>query len=412
MTDTIVLGGGMVGVSTALALQERGDDCVLMDRRAPGQETSYGNAGLIQAEAAEPHALPCNPFKLAKIAGGARNALAFDLPSLVRQSGAIGRYLWYSRPSRHRQISRVYAELVRGATEAHAPWIRAAGAEDLIRRDGYWHAYRSQRDFAAALSEAETLSQRYGLESRSVDGAGLAAEEPALHRDMAGAILWPNTWRCVAPGDLVASYARLFEARGGRIIRSAAHGAERRGAGWSVAGMSAERVVVALGPWTPEFLRPFGYRIPMVAKRGYHLHFRGNHGLRRALMDVESSIVLSPMNTGLRIATGAELSTGASAMPRQIQVGTRRARELVAMGDQVERSAWSGVRPCLPAMLPIAQEAPCHPGLWIHFGHGHQGFTLGPVTAGRMADAMTGQGKAVESLTLGAPVVAHFLKSG
>ena len=69
----------------------------------------------------------------------------------------------------------------------------------------------------------------------------------------------------------------------------------------------AARVVLALGPWTPAALWPFGARVPMVGKRGYHLHFKGERTLNLPFMDTEVSAVMSPMRDGLRVATGAEL---------------------------------------------------------------------------------------------------------
>ncbi|PZX18863.1 D-amino-acid dehydrogenase [Palleronia aestuarii] len=389
----------MVGVATALALQARGHDCLLLDRRAPGEETSYGNAGLIQAEAAEPYALPWRVWDLARMAVGYRNAVALDPRALPGQAGALLRYWWQSRPASHARISRTYARLIAEAVPTHAPLIAEAGADNIIHRDGYWDAYRTPGAFDAALQEAERMRERHDCAFTPHDGDALGRAEPALERRLAGAILWSETWRCSAPGELVAAYARLFVARGGTIATGDAMSLEQVGKGWRAAGQEAERAVVALGPWSPELLARFGYRVPMVRKRGHHLHFAGTHGLRRALVDAENSTVLAPMRQGLRVATGAAFSTSApAALPRQLRRGEVTARELLPIGEAVEPAAWSGTRPCLPGMLPLVREAPRHPGLWLHFGHGHHGFTLGPATAERLARAMEGEAEAVARL--------------
>jgi D-amino-acid dehydrogenase len=216
---------------------------------------------------------------------------------------------------------------------------------------------------------------------------------------LAGAVCWTDAWCCRDPGGLVAAYARLFTSRGGRVVVADADTLRRDGSGWSAGGETAERAVVALGPWSPGVLRRFGYRIPMVRKRGYHLHYRGEHGLRRPMALADHSVVLSPVTMGLRICTAAELSSSRpAAHPPQLARGEQAARSLLDLGDSVEDRAWSGTRPCLPRMLPLVCEAPRHPGLWFHFGHGHQGFTLGPVTADRMARAMTGEPSAIAGL--------------
>ena len=140
----------------------------------------------------------------------------------------------------------------------------------------------------------------------------------------------------------------------------------------------------------------------MVRKRGYHRHYSGSHGLSRPMLLADHSVVLSPMSQGLRIATAAELSAAEpSVSPRQLARGEAAARSLLDLGPPVEPTPWSGTRPCLPGMLPLVCRARRHPGLWLHFGHGHQGFTLGPATAARLARAIDGDRAGVDGLDLG-----------
>ncbi|MFG1185053.1 NAD(P)/FAD-dependent oxidoreductase [Xanthobacter aminoxidans] len=402
MAEIAVLGAGMVGVATALALQERGHDCVVIDRAPPGSETSYGNAGIIQAEAVEPYALPTSPLALLAMAGGARNAVNLHWPSLPGQAPALFGYWRSSLPGPLGRVIPLWRQLVSEAVPRHAALIEAAGADELIRRDGYWEVHDTEQGLAAAVREAERKGREHGVTFSVADRAGLAAAEPALRRAPAGAVHWTAPWTCLAPGGLVDAYARLFEDRGGRIVAGDARTLQRSGAGWQVAGMDAKIVVVALGPWSPELLRPLGYRVPMVRKRGYHRHYGGTHGLTRPILLADHSVVLSPMRDGLRIATAAELSAAApAASPRQLARGEAAARSLVDLGSPVEATPWSGTRPCLPGLLPLACRARRHPGLWFHFGHGHQGFTLGPVTAERLARAIDGDAAAVDGLDRG-----------
>lgn len=401
MADIAILGAGMVGITTALALQERGHACVVIDRAPPGRETSYGNAGIIQVEAVEPYALPSNPFDMLALALGRKNAVSLHWTAL-KQAPALAAYWRTSLPGRLATVIPLWADLVREAVPRHAALVAAAGADDLIRRDGYWEAHGTDAGLAAALREAERRRRHYGLDFTLMDRAALARAEPSLAPSLAGAIHWTAPWTCRAPGELVGAYARLFEQRGGRVVTGEARSLHQAGAGWQVAGESVERVVVALGPWAPDLLAPLGYRVPMVRKRGYHRHYSGAHGLSRPMLLVDHSVVLSPMRQGLRIATAAELSAAAPKDdPRQLARGEAAARGLLDLGAPVEATPWSGTRPCLPGMLPLVCAAKRHPGLWFHFGHGHQGFTLGPVTAARLARAMDGDIAAVAGLDRG-----------
>ncbi|MBB4051903.1 D-amino-acid dehydrogenase [Devosia subaequoris] len=395
MTDTIILGAGMVGVSTALALQAQGHVVTVVDRLGPGQETSYGNAGIIQAEAVEPYPLPLDLPTLVDIALARTNNVAWSLGGMRHWLGPVLRYAQHSRPGGYRsKIVPAWARMIHRATADHGALITAAGADDLISRDGYRKVYRSERGFAAAAAAAERYRSEHGVPHQLLDGAEIAAVEPGLRHPLAGAVHWTSSWSCKDPGALVGRYAALFERQGGRILRGDAMSLQHNGPGWQIATdagpVNAERAVVCLGPWSPTLLSRFGHRVPMVFKRGYHLHFRVEQGPRLPMMDVETGTFLSPMTKGLRILTGAELNgLGAAPRLRQLQHSTKSAQQLFKLGAPVEDQPWMGTRPCLPGMLPMIGRSPRQPGLWYNFGHGHQGFTLGPTTARVLSEAMS-----------------------
>lgn len=405
MHDVIVLGAGMVGVSTALALQARGRSVVLMDRGAPGRETSHGNAGIIQVEAAEPYAMPRDMADLARIALRKSNDVNWHVSALPAHAGPLWQYFRNSARASHREIARVYSRLTARASRDHDPLIEAAGAQALIRRDGFRQAYRDARAFALAATEAGRLERDYGVASVALDAAALGKAEPTLLRPMAGAIHWTGPWTCSDPGGLVAAYAGLFAARGGTFASGDALSLQRSGAAWSVragstaASIDAQEAVIALGPWSAVLCRRFGFSVPLFSKRGYHLHYRTNAGPDLPFIDVAFGAALAPMRSGLRITTGAEIAGADAAFtPVQLDRAAHAARELFAIGEPVEDKPWMGRRPCMPDMLPVVGAIPGTAGLWANFGHGHQGFTLGPTTAALLADEMTGEGTAVPEL--------------
>lgn len=393
MTTSIVLGAGMVGVSTALALQENGHQVVLLDRQAPGRETSYGNAGIIQTEAVEPYPFPRSISEIARVALKRGNDVDWRLRDLPRVAGPLLRYFTLSASAPYARTVAAYSELALRASDDHARFIEPAGASDLIVRQGWRAVYRTPASFEAAATEAERLKRIYGVPSDVLGADELAASEPALQRRLAGAVHWTSPWTCRDPGELVARYAALFVARGGTLARGDAMTLQQSGTGWRVSSgdgvIGAENAVVALGPWSPTLAKTFGYRIPMVFKRGYHRHFSGPDGPRVSMLDVDNSTLVAPMNAGWRVLTGAHMAPpGAAQASRQIRYATDTARELFALRDPVETAPWSGTRPCMPDMLPAVGPTR-HKGLWFHFGHGHQGFTLGPTTATLLAELMT-----------------------
>ncbi len=399
--SAIVLGGGMVGVSSALHLLRRGWSVVLVDRKEPGRETSFGNAGFIQSEAVRPYAMPRDLLSLARIATGLSNDVHYRLMSLPRHIGPLLRYWWHSAPARHRQICAAYARIIAHATSEHDVLIRETNAGALVRRGGYRLLHRDRAALDEAVAIAEANRNEYGVNFCVLSGSELAKAEPILRDDLPGAIHWLDTWTVSDPGGLVAAYAMLFKRLGGTIVRGDAQTLTQTSSGWSLSTddgpVDAEAAVVALGPWSPDLLRRFGYHFPLVRKRGYHRHYRGGASLDLPLVDAAFGYAMAPMADGLRITSGAELtSPDAAPTPVQLTRAEAAARQLLDLGAGVEERPWYGTRPCTPDMLPIIGSAVRHRGLWLNFGHGHQGFTLGPATGRLLSELMNGERAVVD----------------
>ncbi|WP_028725786.1 NAD(P)/FAD-dependent oxidoreductase [Paracoccus zeaxanthinifaciens] len=390
MAEILVLGAGMVGVTTALSLQERGHDVTIIERNVPGRETSYGNAGLIQTEAVEPYAMPLAPGALLQIAMGRGFDVKWTPSGLMSQMGAVWSYALNSLPAAHRRASQTWGKLIRQSTDRHAPLIAASGSDNIIRKNGFIELHRTPAKFDKGAKAVERFRNDFGVDARLLTGAELRAVEPSIKVEVQGATHWMDAWNCSDPGGLVAAYAALFQKRGGRIINGDAGDLHRKGAAWIADEAEGEHAVIALGPWSPAITERFGLRVPMVYKRGYHRHYHMELPPQHPIADFGNSVVLSPMRRGLRIATAAELTSHPRLTPPQLKHGEKAARELFDVGAPVEAEPWTGRRPCMPDMLPLVGRVPDQPNLWAHFGHGHQGFTLGPVTSEILADEISG----------------------
>ena len=396
MKSAIVLGAGMIGVATSLHLQKRGWSVALVDRKEPGRETSYGNAGIIQSEALRPYPMPHGFRELARIATGRSNDVRYHLASVSNHIGPLVRYWWHSLPAAHARASEAYAAIIACAVREHEPLILESGADNLIRRNGFRVLHRTQAAFDADAAVAETLREAYGVKFSIMTARDLKQAEPSLTEAGIGALHWQQPWTVSSPGALVTAYADLFTRSGGSILRGEAQTLRQSPHGWSVATdageIGAEAVVVALGPWSPELLKRFGYRISMVRKRGYHRHYAGGGPLDLPLRDAANGYLMAPMQSGVRITTGAELTApNGKSDPAQLIYAEQAARKLIDLGQPVEPEPWFGTRPCMPDMLPVIGPAARHKGLWLNFGHGHQGFTLGPATGRLVAELMSGE---------------------
>jgi D-amino-acid dehydrogenase len=400
--DVVVLGAGMVGVSVAAHLQKRGKQVVLLDRRRPGEEASFGNGGLIQREAVLPYPFPREIAELWRIARNRSVDTYYHLAALPGLARPLFGYWRNSAPARYTAIARSHASLIATCTAEHMTLAAEAGATALLRPVGYIKAYDDAGAFDAELAKAEAARRAFGVNFVALDPGGLAAAEPHLRTGFAGALHWTDPFAVNDPHALTLGYAALFERLGGQVALGDAMTLSRAGAGWRVltddgATIAAREAVVALGIASGRLTRRFGYAPPLFGKRGYHRHFkpRGNAGLTRPV--VSNGFLLAPMRAGIRLTTGAEFALPSAApTPVQLQRAEPIARTLLPLGAAVEPTPWMGIRPCTADMLPIIGPAPGRADLWFAFGHAHQGFTLGPTTGRMLAEMMTGEAPFVD----------------
>ncbi|CEA06023.1 FAD dependent oxidoreductase [Pseudomonas saudimassiliensis] len=401
--NIVVLGAGMVGVSIAWHLVRRGHTVTLVDRREPGRETSFGNAGIIQREAVRPYAFPRDIGTLLRVLPNREVDIRYRPTGMVSAAGPLLQYWLNSGGARYERIVKEWASLIMRCQDAHGPMIEAAGAQELVRKGGWLELYRTQDALDDRIAKAREDRERFGVEYEVLSADQLRAVEPHLSTELIGAIHWTQPWMVSDPGALVLAYARNFEEQGGRVLQASVEDIVQQGSGWRVstsAGpVEAEQVVVALGPWSSDLLLRLGIKVPLFVKRGYHMHYSAEQGatLNHWVMDAERGFLLEPMRAGIRLTTGAELAD-LNAPPKytQLAAAERAARSLFPLGARRDAEPWKGARPCMPDMKPVIGPAPGKNGLWLAFGHGHQGFTLGPATGELLAQMMDGETPAID----------------
>lgn len=396
--DAIVLGAGIVGVSVALHLQARGVHVTLVDRRGPGEETSHGNAGLIESSSVVPYGFPRDWRTLLRLVRNDSTVLRYDVRSLPAYARWLASFWRESSPARLAHAARDMLPLIERSVAEHDALIARAGLRELVRPTGWLEAWRSSAPFEREMRTAQGVADAHGLHVRMFDAPGLRALEPSLGEGYAGAIHWTDPASVADPGALTKGYAQLFLREGGTIARGDARTLEPEGAGWRVqtddGPVSAALAVVALGPWSDLVTGPLGYRVPLMVKRGYHMHYASEASapLVRPVVDIEGGYVVAPMRRGLRLTTGVELATRERPPNHaQLDAAEREARPVFGLGRRLDDTPWMGLRPCTPDMRPLLGPAPRHAGLWFAFGHNHHGLTLGPVTARLVAEQIVGE---------------------
>src|SRR5712671_5324400 len=232
--DVVVLGAGMVGVSVAVHLQKRGRQVVMIDRRHPGEETSYGNGGLVQREAVFPHPFPRAFAELRRIARNRSVDAYYHLSALPGFIRPLFGYWRNSEPERYATIALHYSTLIATCTTEHKKLAEEAGSTELLRPVGYIRAYEDAAAFDADLAKAEAMKRDFGVNFVALDPSALGVAEPHLRAGFAGALHWTDPYAVNDPHALTLSYAALFERLGGYFVLGDAATLTRHGAGWRV----------------------------------------------------------------------------------------------------------------------------------------------------------------------------------
>ena len=396
-TDAIVLGAGIVGTSVALHLARRGMSVALVDRAGVGEQTSFGNAGIIEANTVFPPSFPSDPAALLRIALKRASEANYELSFLPRIAPWLMAFRAASRRSRLIENAHLIRPLFGSAVSEHETLMAESGATRYLRKTGWLKVYRTESSFAALRRELD-LAAGFGLSFETLDTAGARALEPSLNPVFPRAVFWPQATSISNPLGLTRTYAARFAALGGVTLTGDARSLHRAGRRWRVetdeGALDAREVVVALGPWARDLLDPLGLKLPLAVKRGYHRHFKaqGDAALSRPVLDAVPGYVITPMEMGFRITTGVEFAPrDAAPTPVQFARVVPRARELFPLDGRADNKTWLGARPCFPDSRPVIGPAPGLPGLWLAIGHAHWGLTLGPVTGRMLAEMMAGE---------------------
>ncbi len=394
--DVLVLGAGIVGTSVAFQLARRGLSVALLDRGGPGEETSFGNAGVIGGAGVYPAGFPRSLTTLLKVAFKQSPMANYHLADLPGIAPWLFAYWRASSVQGLEKSARALRPLAAQAAAEHEVLLTEAGALSYLRKNGWLSIYRTEGRFKA-LSTELALAAELGVPWTVLDTRAARELEPALEPVFERAIHWTAIASVTNPLSVTRAYAARLGALGGRVVRGDARSLARSGKGWGVDSaegtLDAAQAVIALGPWSSDLFAPLGLKLPLAVKRGYHRHFRarGNAGLSRPVVDVEVGYALAPLEQGIRLTTGVEFADrDVPPTPVQFDRLLPEARRLFPLGEPVDDTTWLGRRPAMPDSVPVIGRAPGQSGLWLAFGHGHMGLSFAAVTGRLIAEMMTG----------------------
>ena len=409
----IVLGAGIIGISTAWHLQNEGHEVTLIDRQPEAaRETSAANGAQISVSFCEPWANAGAPFKVAKWLLRADSPLLFR-PRLDPHQWRWGlSFLGQCNDAAFERNVRQLVSLGRYSHESLKRVVAATGIEYQRLERGILHFFSSQADFDAGAAGAE-LMRRYGVDRRVLNRAEVLKIEPALAafgHNIHGGTFTPSD----ESGDaqvFTQKLAALCQARGATFLFNTAVDGLDRDAG-SITGVRvrnlqtgqtstlvADQYVAAMGSYTAPLLRPLGIFLNIYPAKGYSATLRllrPQHASVVSLLDDTRKIAISRLGDKIRIAGTAELAgydtslAGATAQKRCAALVQRYEALFPGVADTREPNYWTGLRPSTPTNIPVIGRSRL-PNLWLNAGHGTLGWTHGAGSGQALAELISGK---------------------
>lgn len=410
--EIAVIGAGIVGLSAAFYLRERGRRVTLIDPDPHGDKASFGNAASFAVSECVPAGLPGLWKKIPKW------LLDPCGPLFIRPSYAPRLLSWFhafhraSSPIAVAHISQNLSRLNALCLHAAEPIFAAVTYADHVHHCGALTLYADETSFEQDRVSWD-IRERLGIRFRRVKSEELWSQEPALSRAKSFAIETQHWSHIDDPKDLHQRMLDHLIKRGIKVVKARVTKLTPNMGGPiecqldTGATATFERIIIAAGAYSADLAHQVGDRVLLTSERGYNATLpNAGFEISKPLIFAEEKIVATPVANGLRIGGAAEFA-GLSARPNyeRSTALVRAVSPAFKTLNTTGMAKWMGHRPATPDSLPVIGRSPRHSGVFYAFGHGHLGLTQGPLTGRLICDLMLG---VVPQIDLGAFAIERF----
>jgi len=400
----VVIGAGIVGSSCAWHLQRKGLQVTLIDHELPGQSCSFGNASCIATSGVIPLSYP---GMIKKIPGwlldpvGPMSIRPLDFPALIPW---FWRFWRSSSMQQVEAIAEAQASIMHSAIADYDEILSATDCSHLKHENGVIHIYDTEKEYRRDQWQTE-LRARLGFEAHRLSPEDLKSLLPCLKLENGVAVMMPDWHHLSDPAKVTARIAEHAIQNGVNWIQDKVRAVSTQESGISLTTESgrqieADQLVVATGAWSNTIAEQLDYKVPLIAKRGYHSMI-SNPGLKLdyPVMSLSRAFVMTPLDGGLRVAGTAEFAA------LDAEPNYQRAKDLLKhASDYLDGlktegvTEWMGQRPSMSDSKPVISVSPRHRNVFYAFGHGHYGLTQGPTTGRIIADMVVDDDATVDLL--------------
>jgi len=396
-SDIIIIGAGIVGVSTALELQKKGLSVTLIDKSGPAEGASFGNGGVLASCSVVPVTTPGLIGKAPGMLLDPKQPLFLKWSYLPKLMPWLWKYLKHANVADTKRIAKAMMPIVGDSLHDHQALAKGTCAEKWIQPCDYLYVYNNRAHYEKD-SFGWQVRREHGFSWTELEGGAFHAYDPAFDTSLGFAVCLGEHGRITSPGDYVKALAAHFVKQGGHlhiaeveaVLREAGRVTGVRAGGENI---NADKVAITTGIWSGPLVKQLGLSVPIEAERGYHIELWEPNMMPKApVMVASGKFVATPMDGRIRLAGVVEFG-GTELGPSELPFELLKENIHSAMPHLTwkEKTSWMGFRPAPSDSIPIIGELTDKSGIFLGFGHHHVGLTGGPKTGRLLAQMITGE---------------------
>ena len=389
-----VIGGGIVGLSTANWLKKYGQEVTLYDREDPGSQASFGNAGTYANYANVPTNSSSFLYLFPFLAANRDSPLFFKKNYFLKSIPWLLQYLSNSTRNKSKKVSDHLTLLLSQMNDGYSELFNEAHVEEFLGRESTLYLWSTKFFYNSAKKDFETRSKT-GSEIQIINHDDISDLEPNIENFFHKGAIFHGSYYSKNPKKISEKLLKLFIDKGGIFLKeNVINISTQKDIKIEVETKDSknefDKIIICAGAWSNELSLIVGDRFPLESERGYHIMYRQEERkISRPVSWQERGTYFTPMNEGLRVGGVVEFGGKTKELNPKVIKFLERTAKLLFPNIKEHYSEWVGLRPSMPDSIPVIGQSPKNPYIYYCFGHQHVGWTLGGISGKLIAQEVS-----------------------